>query len=238
MSLLRTALVGIALAMAGSPAMAAPIVYYNDVPDESNLDLTNSLAARNAFLATLSSFGEDNLDGDTHFAGEEDPPLSFGATLITATTNFNFIVGLSFYAASGDNSLYDTGIVGGQPTPDTILFNKPITAFGAYYVQGGDDVKNTFTFTLENTILGTSKTVSRTIGPDWPFFGVNFFGFTDTDPFNKLTLTETEDVDGLIFDNFLAGYVAPVPEPSTLLLSGVGAALVAIAHRRRLRRQA
>lgn len=210
---------------AACPARGAVTTYFNTTPDQSNLDISNSSAARHALVTTLSSFGVENLDGPGHAGGETDPALVFGATGITATTDFDFIVGLPQFATSGNNSLLDAGPTQGQPRPDTIVFNQLITAFGAYYVQGGDGGANTFTFTLENTLLGTSKSVSRTIGPGWPFFGVNFFGFTDTEPFNKLTLTETNDNDGLIFDDFVAGFVV-VPEPNGALLGILGAALV------------
>ena len=45
----------------------------------------------------------------------------------------------------------------------------------------------------------------RTLGPNWPFYNVVFFGVTDTEPFNRVSLVESHDNDGILLDDLIAG---------------------------------
>jgi hypothetical protein len=181
--------------------------------DDPKGTLTNTTASFNSFVSTLSSYGVDDLEIFAGFA--VDPTLSFGATGITAQTDFNNIAAFASLAVSGNNSLLDAGpsAAGGTAINDTLLFSTPITALGFFISNGGDaSTANTLSLMLENTLTATSKVVPiATLGPTAGFNNVVFFGLTDTDPFNKVTVIESFDFDGLLFDNFTAGYVA-IPE--------------------------
>ena len=103
-----------------------------------------------------------------------------------------------------------------------MTFSSPVTAFGSYFIQAGDSLANTLTLRFENTSLGTSKdVVMGTIGPGASFSNVFYFGVTDTDPFNRVTLLPSNNGDGILLDNITIGTVA-VPEPSALLLLAMG----------------
>ena len=189
----------------------AGVTTYFGGPASSKLDLTNPNVARNTFLATLSSYGVENLEG---LAGQQNPTLTFGATGITAATGFSNGVNTQFaYSVSGTNFLWDADGVS-----DWLQFSQPVTAFGSYVVQGGDGSSapptsappNKLTFRLENTALGTSKdVVISDLGPDWPFYNVIFVGITDATPFNRVSLVESYDYDGLLYDDLVAGNLQP-----------------------------
>lgn len=170
-------------------------------PDESKLSMTNARAARDSFVATLASYGVEDLEALTG----PNPTLTFGTTGVTAATGFaNGVNQMPFYAVSGSQFLWDK-----EGDADWLLFSRPVTAFGTYVVQGGDGPANTVTVRIENTLTGTSKDIVQTLGPSWATYNVLFFGVTDTAPFNRVSLIETHDNDGLLPDDLIAGYVVP-----------------------------
>lgn len=214
---------------------AAPVTFFGH--DNPKGTLVSSTAAFNAFTATLSSYGVDNIESYPGFS--PDPVLSFGATGLIAQSDISFVAAFPSLAASGNNSLFDAGPAapGGTGIDDTFTFSAPITAFGSFFSNAGDATANSVSLKLENTALGTSKTLSiGTFGPNNASNNVFFFGVTDTDPFDKVSLIESFDYDGLLLDNVTAGYVAVVPEAGSLMLGSLAAGIGAIAAYRRHRR--
>jgi hypothetical protein len=201
-------LITVAFAVVALTTANAEVASYFGGPDESKLSLQLASSARAAFLSTLSSHGVENVESRSG----ANPTLSFGSTGITATTGFPNGVNSQFaYAVSGVKFLWDA-----EGVADWLEFSEPVTAFGSYVVQGGDGSSgppsstpaNTLTFRLENTVLGTSKEVTiGDFGPDWPFYNVTFVGLTDTEPFNRVSLSESYDHDGLLWDDLIAGNV-------------------------------
>ncbi len=184
--------------------------------DDPKGTLANTTASFNAFVATLSNYGVDDLESFASFT--PDPTLTFGTTGITAASNFNNVSTFAALAVSGNNFLRDDGPASATAAAinDTWLLSTPVTAFGFFFSNGGDaSTANTVSLLVENTITLTSKVVPiATLGPTAGFNNVVFFGLTDTDPFNKVTVVESFDFDGLLFDNVTAGYVA-IPEVSS-----------------------
>jgi hypothetical protein len=222
--------------LVGNTLSAGQSTYFG--ADNPRGALANSNAAASSFLATLSSFGTDNLDSFTGFT--VNPTLTFGATGITAQPDFRYVVAFASLAVSGSNALLDAGpsAADGPAINDSLTFSKPITAFGSYFSNAGDaTTANSVSLKLEHTLLGTSKTISiGTFGPSLSFSNVFYFGITDTDPFNKVTLVETFDYDGILLDNITAGYVA-IPEASSLLFTGLAVGLASVVFARQKRRQ-
>ncbi|MBA4106506.1 MAG: hypothetical protein C0485_12175 [Pirellula sp.] len=207
-------LLGSALSAAGATIATtshAAVTTFFGGPAPSKLDLTNPNVARNAFLATLSSYGVENLET---LGGQQNPTLTFGSTGVTAAAGFSNGVNSQFaYSVSGTNFLWDT-----EGVNDWLQFSQPVTGFGSYIVQGGDGSSappvsappNKLTFRLENTALGTSKdVVIGDLGPDWAFYNVVFAGVTDSEPFDRIALVESYDHDGLLWDDLIAGARQP-----------------------------
>jgi hypothetical protein len=200
----------IALTFVSSQSRADLKIYFGG-PDTNKAVLPTALStvtpARNTFLSTLS----------------------FSPVGITGTTGFsNGVNSLALFSVSGSKFLYDT-----EGNQDYIQFDKPITAFGTYITQGGDGPANDFSIRLENSLLGTSKTLNiATLGPSAAFYNVLFTGITDTIGFDRISFIETHDNDGLLYDDLIVGNVAAVPEPTSMALATLAAASFAFSRRK------
>lgn len=222
--------------VAGSTATsrAAASSYFGWDDPKGALVLSN--VAYNAFLSQLSVSGTDELEGIGN--NTPDPSLTFGATGITATTSGGLLVSFPVLAVSGNNALLELGPPQpGEPeVPLVFDFSEPITAFGSFFSNGGSDVEaNAVTFVLENTVLGTTESVSFIpLGPGASFDNVFFAGVTDTVPFNRVTVSESFDFDGMLLDNITVGRL--VPEPASWVLAAGGALGMALLGRLRRKR--
>ncbi len=185
-----------------APGARGVVTTYIGGPDQSKLTMTDSLAKRDSFLATLASYGVEDLET----LGGQNPTLSFAPLDITATTGFaNGVNTLVLHAVSGNKFMWDK-----EGDDDWLLFSEPITAFGTYITQGGDGPANNLTVRIENTLLGTSKEIFiGQLGPQDPHYNVRFIGITDTEPFDRVSFIETHDNDGLLFDDLIAGFLRP-----------------------------
>lgn len=236
--MLRRLVLAVLAAVSLSGSMYAQTVFFGS--DSPRGGLTNSLAARNAFQSNLATFGTDNIESYTFF--QPDPVLSFPGTGITAQSNVAFVGEDASFAVSGLRFLVDDGpgIPGGAGTVfnDSFTFSGVVTAFGLYVGNAGDDTNvNTFTFRVENTGLGSTKNFNiGPLGPGRSNDNVFFFGLIDFDGFNRVTIIESLDADGTIYDDVTAGF-ANVPEPTTLGLAAVAAGGVWLVGRRRQSRR-
>jgi prepilin-type N-terminal cleavage/methylation domain-containing protein len=130
--------------------------------------------------------------------------------VLEATTDFNQVFSFFPLAVSPDSALLDQGpsAPDGPGFNDWIQFPQPITAFGSYFSQAGDGLANTLVLRLENTQFGTRRDISvGSLGPGAPFYNVFFFGVTDAEPFNRVTMIESLDYDGILLDDIVAGFV-------------------------------
>jgi hypothetical protein len=215
------------------PSLGVPTVFL-DRDDSSGFmsSYPNSQAKFNQFIASLSSFGVDNIDAAPVGL---NPTLVFGATGITAATQ-------GVYAQSnpgfqiGTQSLVEADAIGFPQVNTVFTFNKYITSFGTYVLQGGDAGNNNPTaFRLRNTSTNAFVDVPVQIGAGWGFDNVFFLGVTDTVPFNEVSILESVDFnDGMLYDNIVAG--GAVPEPGSLVLMMLGGAC-ALCRATRFRRR-
>jgi hypothetical protein len=211
-----------------APVLATTNTYFG--ADDPRGTLTNSIAAHDDFIAALSSYGTDNLEA---FAHETNfPALVFTGTSVVTTGSSGTVFGFPPLAVSGNNALFDfgPGTEDGPAIDDVFTFNQPVTAFGSYFSNTGDRPNGSIvTYKLENVGLGTSTMVSTPlIGPNASFTNVFFFGVTDTQPFDRVTVIQSDDFDGMLLDDLTVGFA--VPEPTGLALAtltGLGLAWTA-----------
>jgi hypothetical protein len=253
---LRLTFLAIGLASFGvwaQPGLADPVQFFGW--DNNVADITprpNSDAAFNQFLGTLSSYGVESVDGiDTpielvpgsgihaNFAPElifrQNPTGTGSLTGVTASTQGVFATDGTpdMNLAIGTKSMSESEGLGFPPVNTRFTFNQPITAFGLYVMQGGDNpVPNPTTFHLSNSVTGYSADVNVPIGPNWGFHNIFFLGLGSAIPFDDVTIIETTDAgDGMVYDNVVAGNY--VPEPGSLALLSLGGAYVCAVRRNR-----
>lgn len=207
------------------------------VPDNRPADQAAALAAETSFLAALSSYGTEKYDSGITTGFSNSQALTFGATGVTGTAQFSgvFTIPSLPNVISTPNALVmqPAGTSHPDPYANDFTLSAPVTAFGSYFIQAGDGAANTITLRLENTILGTSKdVVMGTVGPGANFNNVFYFGITDTDPFNKVTVLPSLASDGILLDNTTVGTVA-IPEAGSLTLLATGLAVPIVMYLRR-----
>jgi hypothetical protein len=145
-----------------------------------------------------------------------------------------FSIGSKMLVENDALTLFDPMAPQFPPSPTVFSFNRHITAFGIYVIQGGDEGippsatnnDNPTIFRLSDTVANTSMDVPVQIGPGWGFNNVFFLGLTETVPFNQVSIVESADVvDGMTYDNLVAGFAIPEPGSLMLLLLGGSCAL-------------
>ncbi len=219
--LMATAMVAIA-----SPATAALTTWFGQdlVVGNPPASAANSVAARDAFIAALSSHATENFDAIPAFA--TNPVLNFG-TFGTAITNNSQVLNYNQFDAhafSGSNYLWSDQSI-------TITFANAISSFGLF----GSDLNevNVFGLQLVDT-LGNITTLA--VPHSFPVdSGANmFFGFANPGvSYISITLFNAPGgQDGFGFDDLIIGTSA-VPEPQSWALMIGGFGIVGAALRRR-----
>ncbi len=234
-SSLRLALLAVVLASlsaAARPGLGAPVVFFGR--DDNTALMTsfpNSQEQFSRFTASLNSFGVDNIDT----AVGVNPTLVFGTTGITATSQ-GVLAQVAPTFQIGTQALLEGDVIVFPQANTMFTFNQPITAFGAFVIQGGDMANNNpTTFRLRNTATSAFVDVPVQVGPGWGSNNVFFLGVADTVPFNQVEIIESTDAaDGMLYDNIVAGFV---PEPGSLVLMMLGGAC-ALCRQGRFRRGA
>lgn len=231
---LRVALLAVglvSLSAAARPGLGAPTVFIGR--DDNTALMTsfpNSQEQFSRFTLSLNSFGVDNIDTAVGI----NPTLVFGATGITATTQ-GVLAQVAPTFQIGTQALLEGDVIVFPQTNTMFTFNQPITAFGAYVIQGGDMANNNpTTFRLRNTDTSAFVDVPVQVGPGWGSNNVFFLGVADFAPFNQVEIIESTDAaDGMLYDNIVAGFA--VPEPGSLVLMMLGGAC-ALCRQGRFRR--
>ena len=197
--------------------------------------MTNSINARNAFQSALNSFGVDTIESHPSFS--TSPTLVFGGTGITATTPAAMLVadftGQPFnYAASGVKALLDV-----EALSDQFGLSAAVNGFGFFVAQSGNLTNvNTISLLLENTVTLTSEVIPiGTFGPGRSDDNIFFFGVITNGPFNRVSVVESFDGDGTLYDDVTVGFAA-VPEPGSIALVAVSTGAAGLVWYRRVRR--
>ncbi len=194
-----------------------------------------SQAAHDTFFANITNSGTDNLDSYVPASGPDPtnhPNLSFGATGITASEAF---AGVQASGSIGlDISPFNTLLAVPALAADSMQLSAPVTAFGAYFLNAGDDpnISDTLSLQLDNSVTHTSQSFTiGTFGPGASNFNGAYFGVTTSAPFDTVTLLQSNPGDGVLLDDISVG--TAVPEPSSMLMLLAGAAGLGLLVRRR-----
>jgi hypothetical protein len=137
----------------------------------------------------------------------------------------------------GSNQVQIDFFIPGTNTPTFV------SGFGAVFTDVNLASTTVFTVTLGNGTNGGQFAV-----PAGPAGGLSFLGLTDPLGYSRIVITlgnsalgpnQTGGIDVVAMDDFIYGEPfnadasSPTPEPGTLLLSAVGAALVLIGNKAR-----
>jgi hypothetical protein len=230
----------------GSPARADLTTYFGIDQGSGSPPTTPdvSLAARNSFIMALNGVGVENFESQS--TGSFPTTLDFMGTSVTASASTtdssnNYVTtGTSngTFATSGTHYLYNTG---NGAVNDTLTFSAPVAGFGMYVTDLSDGVSSADQIEYKLTFSdNTTQTVETSVGANNNNANVLFFGVISNDPSETITSVEILNSqptvgDSIGIDDVTVG-AAVVPEPTSLVLTGVGLLGLAIGFRRRGRK--
>ena len=148
-----------------------------------------------------------------------------------APTTATFSGGAFSYTVGAPGGLYGNGTLLGTNLPGetlTVTFTgAPVTAIGGSF--WATDINDAFqpvpiTLTLSNGTVSTFTPLSDTAG--------NFRGFTTSSAVASMTIASTAAVYAGM-GSLTVGAAAPIPEPSTWLLMGLGVGALLLRNARR-----
>lgn len=238
--------IGVALALSLASADArAGFTLFSGIDQGNNSPPTApsvSLAARNSFVGALGQLGIEDFEAKP--TGAFPASWNFVGSGVTAaatatdTTNTQVGTGTpnGTFATSGTHYLYDNG---NGPFDARLTFSGSVRGFGFFATDLSDGVPDELQLTLTLSDEST-QTFTTNFGTNNNNANVLFFGVVSGPGSLAIAGVELKNLlptsgDAFGIDDVTVGVLA-VPEPSSLILMGLGGLAVAIrADRRRAR---
>jgi len=226
----NSAVLAAVILFAGTMNAAATAVGYTDFTSWSAVASgSNPLAIPEPVPNVVNPADPPNLLAGFQYFGSGSASVSYGGVLFETNANLGngdfFNVGPTFFGSNGSLPVLSSQAETTFAANILITLAAPVRAFALNFgTFDGSDV----TFTLSNgeeIILGSSSTSFYEL--------TNFFGVTDSNPFNTILITASDRALNLN-QLMLGAAVAPIPEPATWAMMILGfAGIGALAYRRR-----
>lgn len=233
---IKTCAATAALTLLPVVAQAAPVIYFAEDATTAGTGLgANSTVARNNFLSNLSS-GVGVEDFESFTSSSPQPyTVSFPGSTGSLTATLGGSVNID---SSGPGRFPTSGnwFLEAHTGSFAIDFGSAVSAFGFNGVDIGDFVMSQMTIQLTDTSGAlTSYTVNHSLGLGNNDNATLFWGFTDTaTAYTRLEFFNAGGGDTFAFDDMVVGDLGqitppnPVSAPGSLLLLGLGAALMGL----------
>ena len=230
----RLNLVGLFTAIAlfaAATVQAAPITYIGfDAGANSTDPRPNSLSAYAAFIAAAGSVSTINFES-TALGGFTNLNLGGGVTLSGGSgteirnTPGGVPDGLFGYntTTGGANFLYTNA----ASAMVTFNFATPITSFGFFWTGSQTSGASASSIQFNDGSPQTIVLPANSLG------GAAFVGFTNATPITSLRVSVPFDLIGIDDVTYSSEAVTAAPEPTSVMLFGSGALLLAARRRRR-----
>ncbi|MEM6744918.1 MAG: VPLPA-CTERM sorting domain-containing protein [Pseudomonadota bacterium] len=221
----------------GGTASALPVEFFGEETSPGGVVTGDPVAARDGFLATLSS-GVGTEDFESEAIGLfASLPISFPgstgsitATLSGSSVEIDGAAGAGRFPTSGDN------FVELLSAEMEIEFSSPVSAFGFFGTDIGD-IGERLTVTLTDAVTSVETAFDVPHDLDAPSGSLLFWGFVDVEAsYSRIALGAVgNDSDIFGFDDMIIGDVeqivnpprptgeVPLPAAAWLMLAGLGA---------------
>ena len=226
--------------------LAATVAFTFPLSPPAHAGIVVSVEAAGAQTSTVAGVTTETFNS---FSPGQYSSLSTNIGTLSSTGQFSIVAADIYGGAGGIGDYFAVGAQSGSASPVTLTLNGPESYFGMWWSAA--DANNTVQLYSGSTLEGTYTTSSIFSGLPGSYYGnpnnggdtgepfayVNFTGDPGTTITSVVFSNSGSTGTGFESDNFSVAGVGIVPEPSSIVLVGTGAALLGLAAWRRRRNQ-